>query len=140
MVELALLFASAFLAATILPFASEITLAGMAMAGWGERLTLWVVATTGNTLGSLVNWALGRWARRWREHRRFPLRPAQLERATRQFQRWGIWSLLFAWVPIVGDPLTLVAGLFRTRLLPTAILIAIGKGARYAVVLGLVPT
>lgn len=139
MAELALLFASAFLAATILPFASEITLAGMAMAGWGERLTLWAVATTGNTLGSLVNWALGRWARRWRDHHRFPLQPEQLERATRHFRRWGIWSLLFAWVPIVGDPLTLVAGLFRTPLLPTMILIAIGKGARYAVVLGLVP-
>ena len=140
MAELALLFASAFLAATLVPFASEITLAGMAMAGWGGKLTLWATATAGNTLGSLLNWSLGRWARRWRDHRLFPLRPAQLDRATRHFQRWGIWSLLFAWVPVVGDPLTLVAGLFRTPFLPTLILIGVGKGVRYALVLGLVPS
>jgi len=137
--ELALLFASALLAATLVPFASELTLVGMAVAGLGERLTLWATATAGNTLGSMVNWALGRWARRWRDHRFFPFRPEQLDRATRQFQRWGIWSLLLAWLPVVGDPLTLVAGLCRTTFLPTLVLIAIGKGARYALVLGLLP-
>ena len=137
MPEFLLLFASAFLAATLLPFPSEVTLAGLLVAGRGDVMSLWLVATVGNTLGSLVNWAIGRLALRFESHPRFPLRRNRLVRAQRWFNRFGVWTLLLAWLPIVGDPLALVAGLMRTPFLLSLVLIAIGKGARYAVVIAL---
>jgi membrane protein YqaA with SNARE-associated domain len=137
MPELALLFTSAFLAATILPFPSEVTLAGLLMAGRGDVAMLWLVATIGNTAGSLVNWAIGRLALRFEGHPRFPVRHARLARAQRWFNRHGVWTLLLCWLPVVGDPLALVAGLMRTPFWLTALLIAIGKAARYAVVIAL---
>lgn len=137
MPELAILFASAFLAATILPFPSEVTLAGLLYAGRIEVAALWLVATVGNTLGSMVNWGIGSFALRLQDHPRFPLRRNRLVRAQRWFNRFGVWTLLFAWLPIIGDPLTLVAGIMRTPLLLTLALVAIGKGVRYGVVIGL---
>jgi membrane protein YqaA with SNARE-associated domain len=135
--ELLLLFASAFLAATLLPFPSEVTLAGLLVAGRGEVASLWLVATIGNTLGSLVNWAMGRLALRFEGRPWFPLRRNRLARAQRWFNRHGVWTLLLCWLPVVGDPLALVAGLMRTPFLLSLVLIAIGKGARYAVVIAL---
>lgn len=135
MPELALLFTSAFLAATILPFPSEVTLAGLLVADRDDVTTLWLVATIGNTLGSLVNWAIGRLALRVEGRPWFPLRRERLGRAQAWFNRYGIWTLLLCWLPIVGDPLALVAGLMRTPFVLTLMLIAIGKGARYAVVI-----
>lgn len=132
-----LLFTSAFLAATLLPFPSEVTLAGLLVAGRGEAGMLWLVATIGNTLGSLVNWGIGRLALAFEGHRRFPLRRDRLARAQRWFNRFGVWTLLFAWLPVVGDPLALVAGLLRTPFFLTLALIAIGKATRYAVVIAL---
>lgn len=131
-------FASSFLAATILPAASEVVLAGTAMADDANALALLVVASCGNTLGSVVNWLLGRFLLRWREHRWFPVTPAALDRATAWFGRFGVWSLLLAWVPVVGDPLTLVAGVLRVNFTVFVLLVGIGKTARYAVVLGVV--
>jgi membrane protein YqaA with SNARE-associated domain len=135
--EFLLLFASAFLAATLLPFPSEVTLAGLLVAGRGEVASLWLVATIGNTLGSLVNWAMGRLALRFEGRPWFPLRRNRLAHAQRWFNRYGVWTLLLCWLPIVGDPLALVAGLMRTPFLLSVVLIAIGKGARYAVVIAL---
>lgn len=137
MPDLLLLFASAFLAATVLPFPSEVTLAGLLYAGRVAPAALWLAATAGNTLGSMVNWALGRLALRLEEHPRFPLRRNRLARAQRWFNRFGIWTLLFAWLPIIGDPLTLVAGIMRTPFALTIVLVAAGKGARYAVLIWL---
>ena len=137
MPELWLLFASAFLAATLLPFPSEVTLAGLLYAGRAEVAALWLVATAGNTLGSMVNWGLGRLALRFEHHPRFPVRRNRLARAQRWFNRYGVWTLLLCWLPIVGDPLALVAGLMRIPFWLTLLLIAIGKGARYAVVIWL---
>lgn len=134
MPELLALFLAAFLAATLLPLPSEAALAGLLLAGRGDVWTLWLAATTGNTLGSLVNWALGRLALRWRGRRWFPIRPDALARAQRWFSRWGVWTLLLAWLPVVGDPLTLAAGLMRTPFWLTAVLVLIGKGTRYALV------
>jgi len=135
--ELLALFASAFLAATILPFPSEVTLAGLLLAGRGDLASLWLVATIGNTAGSMVNWGLGRLALRLEGHPRFPLRQSSLERAQAWFNRYGVWALLLAWLPVIGDPLALVAGLMRTPLLSTIVLIGVGKAARYAVVIAL---
>lgn len=129
------LFASAFLAATVLPFSSEAVLAALVAAGTYDGVLLWAVASVGNTLGAVVNWLLGRHCLRWREKRWFPFKPDQLDRAGRWFGRYGVWSLLFAWLPVVGDPLTFAAGVMGTRFWPFLILVAIGKAARYAVIL-----
>ena len=126
------MFASAFLAATVVPFASEVTLAATIAAG-GAVHWLIGVATLGNTLGATVNWALGRCIERFRDHRWFPADARRLERAQAWFRRYGVWSLLLAWVPVVGEPLTVIAGAMRVRIAPFLILVAIGKGLRYVV-------
>ncbi len=128
------LFLSAFLAATLLPLSSELVLLGLLAAGY-PALSLWLAATAGNVLGSLVNWLLGRYLLHFQGHRWFPVSAAALERGARHFQRYGRWSLLFAWLPVVGDPLTLIAGVLRTPLLPFLLLVTLGKGGRYAVLI-----
>ena len=68
----------------------------------------------------------------------FPFKDKQIKKSSSWFNRFGKWSLLFAWVPIIGDPLTLVAGLLRVRFLDFIILVAIGKVSRYLVVFYLI--
>jgi len=133
----AALFAAAFLSATLLPGLSEASLFALVRDGAGGTLTLWLVASVGNTLGSVVNWWFGRFCLRWRDRRWFPVSARQLDRGTRLFRRYGLWSLLFAWLPVVGDPLTFAAGVLRAPFVAFLILVAIGKAARYAVVLGI---
>ncbi len=127
------LFAAAFLAATIFPFQSELVLVGLVVAEPAHWGTLLLVASMGNTLGSVVNWVLGRLVERFRDRPWFPVKPRDYERVERWYARWGIWSLLFAWLPFGGDALTVVAGALRTPLLPFVLLVGIGKTARYAV-------
>jgi membrane protein YqaA with SNARE-associated domain len=127
------LWGAAFLAATIFPFQSELLLIGLLVAEPTHWATLLFAASLGNTLGSVVNWALGRLIERFRERPWFPVKPADYERVECWYARWGIWSLLFAWLPFGGDALTVVAGALRTPLLPFVVLVAIGKTARYAV-------
>ncbi len=131
MTELAVLFASAFLAATFLPFYSEVVFLAL-LADGGDPAALVVVATVGNTLGGLVNWILGRALLAFRDRRWWPVSDRQLSRATAWFGRYGYWSLLFAWLPLGGDALPLVAGTLRAPLWKVAPLLAIGKGLRYA--------
>ena len=95
---------------------------------------VWLVATAGNSLGAAVNWILGRFLTRFETRRWFPFKPDSLHRSQLWFQKYGVWSLLLAWLPIVGDALTFVAGVMRVRFELFFILTAIGKGARYAVV------
>ncbi len=92
-----------------------------------------MVATAGNVLGSVVNWALGRFLVRFSDRRWFPVSPAMLDRATRWYARWGRWSLLGAWLPVVGDPLTLAAGVMREPLWRFVLIVTLAKGGRYAV-------
>ena len=124
------LFASAFLAATILPFYSEVILFALLREG-GDPLTLVIVATLGNTLGAVVNWALGRYLLHFQDRKWFYFKPAQIERAQGWFQRYGVWTLLLAWMPIGGDALTFIAGVMRVRILPFLVLVGTGKGLRY---------
>lgn len=127
------LFAVAFLAATVLPFQSELVLAALLVAEPGQWASLLVAASLGNTLGAVVNWVLGRLIHRFRDRRWFPVKPAEYEKVERWYARWGVWSLLLAWLPFGGDALTVVAGALGTRLAPFLVLVAIGKTARYAV-------
>lgn len=132
------LFLSSLLAATVIPFSSEAVLVGMDVSGHFSTAGLFAAATVGNTLGSVVNWGLGRFCLHWRDRKWFPVKPRELERGSRLFNRWGVPSLLFAWLPVVGDPLTFVAGILRTPFWVMLPLVALGKGARYAVLLGFV--
>ncbi len=130
------LFFTSFLAATLLPAASELLLANLVSQGYSLSL-LWLSATLGNTLGSCVNWWLGKEIVRFKSKSWFPVSESALIRAQHHFQRYGQWSLLFAWLPIVGDPLTLLAGVLRVPFPIFVILVAVGKGLRYALVLWL---
>lgn len=128
------LFITAFLAATLLPLSSEALLAVLIYQQYNPWL-LWFVAASGNTLGSCVNWYLGKESLRWQHKKWFPMSPEQLGNTQQRFQRYGQWSLLFAWVPIIGDPLTLVAGFMRIPFSYFLVLVFIGKSLRYAVIL-----
>lgn len=128
------LFVSAFLAATILPFYSEVVLFAMIRAGEPAGLLL-AVAAVGNTLGSVVNWVLGRYLLHFQHKKWFYFKPAQIEKMQAWFQRYGVWSLLLAWMPIGGDPLTLVAGIMRVNLWLFIVLVGLGKTLRYAAVI-----
>ena len=137
MIYLSLFFIS-FLAATILPFSSELTLAGLISTSNYDNLLLLVVASFGNVLGSVFNWSLGFYSRNLSTKKWFPFKETQIERSSKWFSKFGKWSLLFAWLPIVGDPLTFVAGLLRVRFLDFIILVAIGKVSRYLIVFYLI--
>ncbi|MFK0309660.1 YqaA family protein [Pseudomonas sp. NPDC090233] len=137
------LFLAAFGAATILPMQSEAVLVGMLVSEHYATLTLLTVATLGNVLGSLVNWLLGRGIDHYRDRRWFPVGPDKLQKAQNVYQRYGYWSLLLSWVPLIGDALTLVAGVMREPLWRFVLIVSLAKGGRYAilalVVLGIMP-
>lgn len=136
MIALGALFANALLSATILPGASEAMLVALLLAGH-EAFPVWLAATSGNVLGSAVNWGIGRFALHWQDHRWFPVSRERLEAAQRWFGRFGWPLLLLAWLPVIGDAFTLAAGTLRLRLLPFVVLVGAGKGARYAVLVAL---
>ena len=125
------LFAISFLAATILPFSSELTLAGAITASDYNNLLVLIVVSFGNILGSVFNWILGFYSRNFTKKNWFPFKERQIDRSSKWFFKFGKWSLLFAWIPIIGDPLTFVAGLLRVNFFHFIILVAIGKVSRY---------
>ncbi|MDA1099860.1 MAG: DedA family protein [Proteobacteria bacterium] len=128
------LFLNAFVAATILPAASEVMLWAMVA---NNPAMLWpaiAVAAAGNTAGAVVNWLLGRFLSEFSGRKWYPLTPQRQQRASAWFQRFGLWSLLFAWLPVVGDPLTVVAGVLRVRFPVFLALVAAGKTGRYVIV------
>lgn len=127
------LFLAALVAATLVPAQSEAVLVGLVLAGGHSIGVLLAVATAGNVLGSVLNWALGRWLMHFSGRRWFPASPAQLERASNWYARWGHWSLLGAWLPVVGDPLTLAAGMLREPIWRFVLIVTLAKGGRYAV-------
>ncbi|WP_036815258.1 YqaA family protein [Phyllobacterium sp. UNC302MFCol5.2] len=131
------LFAIAFAAATILPMQSEAALAGLLLSNAYPSSVLIAVASAGNILGSVVNWGLGRGIDRFRDRKWFPANSAQLDRAASWYRRFGRWTLLLSWMPVVGDPLTVVAGVLREPLASFVFLVAIAKIGRYLAVLGL---
>ena len=128
------LFLISFLAATILPFSSELTLAGLMVTSNYDNLLLLIVASLGNVLGSVVNWILGFYSRNLSKKRWFPFKDKQIKKSSKWFNKFGKWSLLFVWVPIIGDPLTLAAGLLRVRFIEFFILVTVGKVSRYLII------
>ena len=127
------LFALSFLAATVFPAQSELVLAGMLASGRYDEALLLLVATLGNTAGACVNWLLGRCIHALEGRRWFPVSQARLARAERWFAKWGKWSLLLSWAPVIGDALTVLAGIARVRIAPFVALVALAKGGRYLV-------
>ena len=127
------LFSSALIAATLLPAQSELVLAGLLMAGKQSPTALILVATVGNVLGSAINWWLGRYLEHFKGRRWFPFKPPVLDRAAGWYHRYGRWSLLLSWMPVVGDPLTLAAGIMREPLRMFLPLVAVAKTGRYLV-------
>ncbi len=122
----------AFIAATIFPAQSEAALAALQIAGYPPSLLI-LFASIGNTLGAVVNWALGRGVEKFGERRWFPVSERQFDRAAGWYHRWGKWSLLLSWAPIIGDALTIAAGVFREPLWSFLLLVAFAKTARYIV-------
>ena len=127
------LFLAAFVAATLLPAQSEAVLVGLILSGNHPVWLLVAVASVGNVLGSLVNWVLGRGIERFRHARWFPVSERSLDHAENWYRRWGKWSLLLSWAPIVGDPLTVVAGVLRVPLKIFLPLVILAKAGRYCV-------
>ncbi len=127
------LFLTALVAATLLPAQSEAALVGLLLAGAQPPWALLLAASLGNVLGSVVNWLLGRGVERWRDRRWFPVSAKDLDRAAVWYRRWGKWSLLLSWAPIIGDPLTLVAGVLREPFPVFLLLVTVAKVGRYLV-------
>lgn len=130
------LFTAAFAAATLIPAQSEAVLVGLLVKGSASPGMLLAVATLANVLGSLLNWLLGRRVERLGHKRWFPVSEQQLERAQQRYHRYGRWSLLLSWVPIIGDPLTVVAGTLREPLWSFLLLVTLAKGGRYLLLAG----
>lgn len=125
---------SAFLSATLLPGTSEALLVALLIEESTSPALLLLFATVGNVAGSIVNWFLGMFFMHFRDRRWFPVSARQIEKATNWYAKYGVWSLLLAWLPVIGDPLTLVAGIMRTRFVTFLILVSVGKFLRYLVI------
>lgn len=124
------LFGIGFVSATLLPGQSEAAMVGLQLTGY-PIILLVVIASIGNTLGAVLNWALGRGVEQYRNRRWFPVSPASLDRASAWYGKWGRWSLLCSWAPIGGDALTVAAGVLREPLWSFLVLVAIAKTGRY---------
>jgi membrane protein YqaA with SNARE-associated domain len=125
------LFLVALGAASLLPMQSEPVLVALLLASEEPVWALVLVASIGNTLGSVINYALGRMLERFRHRRWFPVGAAALARAQGWYARWGRWSLLLSWAPLIGDPLTVIAGVMREPLWRFMLLVAMAKTGRY---------
>ncbi len=124
------LFFAAFVAATVVPFQSEVIFVALQVADRVPVAWLIIVASIGNTLGALVNYYIGCGIARFEGKSWFPATPAQMARIEQWFQRWGVWVLLVSWLP-AGDVMTVVAGVMRTRLWLFVLLVGIAKTTRY---------
>ena len=120
-----------FLAATILPLSSELVLSTMLLTDSFDKYLLLVVASFGNIFGSSVNWYLGKKILIFKDKKWFPVNEKQIAKSEMYFKKYGIWSLLLAWVPIIGDPLTVIAGILKINFFTFLLLVSISKISRY---------
>lgn len=128
---------SAFIAATIFPAGSEVVLASLNITGDHDKFLLLGIGTIGNVLGALVNWFIGYYLIQFKDKKWFPLKQRQLKKYSDIYQKWGVWSLLLAWLPFIGDPLTVMAGIFKTNIWLFLLLVTIGKASRYLFIISI---
>ncbi|WP_038344477.1 YqaA family protein [Acinetobacter sp. A47] len=126
-----LLFLSAFGAATLLPLQSEAVLMTLLVQGTSQPFYLILVATIGNVLGSCVNWWLGLKIEHFKDKKWFPVSGQRLEQAQQIYHKYGFYSLLLSWTPVIGDPITLIAGLMKENFWRFFVIVTIAKGGRY---------
>jgi membrane protein YqaA with SNARE-associated domain len=129
------LFFISFFAATILPVSSEVVLLGMLSSKTYSSFLLLLFASVGNILGSCVNWYLGIHFVKFQNKKWFPFSENSISKASFWFNKYGQWSLLFAWVPLIGDPLTFIAGTLKTNFVKFFLFVSFGKIARYCIVI-----
>lgn len=121
------LFTMCFLASTIIPFPSEATLLFYLNSGMYSPVSILLVASLGNCLGGITNYLLGYYGRKM-------LSKKQLLKSELLIQRYGFWAALVSWLPIIGDPLLVVLGIYRVSFWKTMVLMSLGKVARYLIV------
>ncbi|MFH7766648.1 YqaA family protein [Acinetobacter sp. BSP-28] len=126
-----LLFISAFGAATLLPLQSEAVLLALLAQGDHSVFGLLFVASLGNILGSCVNWWLGFKIEHYKDKKWFPVSQQQMLKAQASYHHYGYWSLLLSWVPIIGDPITLIAGLLKENFWRFLLMVSLAKVGRY---------
>jgi membrane protein YqaA with SNARE-associated domain len=128
------LFLSGLLSATLLPGSSEALLIALLLQETAHPMMLVAAVTAGNVLGSVINWYMGKYLMHFQSRKWFPINTQQIDKAQYWFSKYGIYSLLFAWLPVVGDPLTLVAGALKVRLPVFFGFVLVGKLARYIII------
>lgn len=127
------LFISAFGAATLLPLQSEAVLITLLVQAKHSALILIVVATIGNVLGSCVNWYLGLKIEQFKDKKWFPVSAEKMQKAENIYQKYGFWSLFLSWTPVIGDPITLIAGLMKENFWRFLFIVTLAKAGRYIV-------
>ena len=128
------LFILSFFVATLIPFGSEAYLSTLIMLNKYNVLLLLFSASLGNILGSVFNWICGYYSGYLIKKKWFPISEKKIKKASLLFYKYGKWSLLFSWVPFIGDPITFVAGTLKYSFLPFLIMVSIGKIGRYVIV------
>lgn len=134
MLNYLIVFSTAFVAATLLPAQSEAVLLGMLHLSQQSVILLVFLASLGNVLGSVTNWWLGTQAQRFKDRSWFPVSAKRLEQAQAYYQRYGSWILLLSWLPVIGDPITLVSGVLKESFYRFLILVTIAKAGRYIII------
>ena len=120
--------------ATIVPFGSEAYFSTLLLLNKYNPTLLLFFASLGNILGSVFNWICGYYANYLLNKKWFPISQKKITKATLFFSKYGKWSLLLSWVPLIGDPITFVAGTLRYSILPFVLLVSIGKIGRYLII------
>ena len=128
------LFVSSFISSTILPGHSELILTAFIFLKKFSVINLIFIASFGNILGSILNWYLGFYFIKFKEKKWFPINKLKLEKASLWFLTYGKWTLFLSWVPFIGDPLTVVAGILRVPIITFVIIVSISKILRYVFV------
>ena len=120
--------------ATIIPFGSEAYFITLLSLEKYNHFILFLVVSVGNVLGSLFNWICGFYINFFIKKSWFPINNKIIDRGNKLFIKYGKWSLLISWFPLIGDPITFAAGTLRYPIIPFLVLVSIGKVGRYLII------
>ena len=120
--------------ATIIPFGSEVYFITLLSLEKYNHFILFLVVSVGNVLGSLFNWICGFYINFFIKKSWFPINNKIIDRGNKLFIKYGKWSLLISWFPLIGDPITFAAGTLRYPIIPFLVLVSIGKVGRYLII------